>query len=297
MAKMKLRMSFEEAQKKVKDAKIPMGQYDLIFEDRDRSGECEIMPWAVFRLYLNGRLTMKNQKKIQSLFDAIFFISWNEFDYAAQLTGVLSKALGEKEFSAKLKGNRRGPNAKHTSQDNLNKILLYLHQPTDEGVVDSYEEREEDNQEIIEIRETEKRLAASGINHAEIEAWRKQRLGQGRFRDKVIERCGKKCIVTGVDRVEILIASHIQGWAECTNDDERLDGANGLLLAPHIDKLFDKHLMSFENDGAIKADVDIRKILRTWGVAVEEFRCNFSEETKKYMDFHRAKYKKINRDA
>ncbi|MGH8783212.1 HNH endonuclease [Paraburkholderia sp.] len=43
---------------------------------------------------------------------------------------------------------------------------------------------------------------------------------------------------------ELLIASHIKPWRESDNE-ERLDGMNGLLLATHADRLFDRYLMSF----------------------------------------------------
>lgn len=73
------------------------------------------------------------------------------------------------------------------------------------------------------------------------------RLGQGKFREGVIEawKIGEKCPLTKIDVRELLVASHIKPWSEC-NDVERLDPANGLLLATHVDKLFDKHLASFE---------------------------------------------------
>ncbi len=44
------------------------------------------------------------------------------------------------------------------------------------------------------------------------------------------------CRVTGLARQEFLIASHIKPWRDCSNS-ERLSGANGLLLSPHLDKL------------------------------------------------------------
>jgi hypothetical protein len=73
------------------------------------------------------------------------------------------------------------------------------------------------------------------------------RLGQGKFRAAVIDawKLGERCPLTNIEVPELLVASHIKPWSEC-NDVERLDGANGLLLATHVDKLFDKHLVSFE---------------------------------------------------
>ena len=47
-----------------------------------------------------------------------------------------------------------------------------------------------------------------------------------------------------------MIASHIVPWRLST-DEERLDVDNGILLSPLYDALFDKHLISFKDDGKI----------------------------------------------
>ena len=47
-----------------------------------------------------------------------------------------------------------------------------------------------------------------------------------------------------------MIASHIVPWRSST-DTERLDKENGILLSPLYDALFDKHLISFQDDGKI----------------------------------------------
>jgi len=50
--------------------------------------------------------------------------------------------------------------------------------------------------------------------------------------------------VTGLAMSKLLRASHIKPWAACAADAERLDVYNGLLLAPHLDALFDAGLIS-----------------------------------------------------
>ena len=55
---------------------------------------------------------------------------------------------------------------------------------------------------------------------------------------------------TNCSILKILIASHIVPWKEAS-DNERLDVENGILLSPTIDALFDKHLISFNDDGSI----------------------------------------------
>lgn len=76
------------------------------------------------------------------------------------------------------------------------------------------------------------------------------RVGQGYYRQAILERFKKVCAVTGTGPEEILIASHIVPWRD-SNDYERLDPDNGILLSPTYDALFDKHLISFREDGSI----------------------------------------------
>ena len=72
-------------------------------------------------------------------------------------------------------------------------------------------------------------------------------LGQGEYRDKLLVRWGG-CAVTGCTINEALRASHIQPWRNSNNQD-RLNPANGLLLIANLDALFDEYLISFQDDG------------------------------------------------
>jgi putative restriction endonuclease len=51
--------------------------------------------------------------------------------------------------------------------------------------------------------------------------------------------------------VHVLKASHIKPWRKCTGKEDRLDPQNGLLLNATLDALFDRGLISFNDDGAI----------------------------------------------
>lgn len=77
------------------------------------------------------------------------------------------------------------------------------------------------------------------------------RRGQGLFRERV-SKIEPSCRLTGVRTPTLLVASHIKPWRSCTTAQERLDGANGLLLTPTIDRLFDRGLITFANDGTVK---------------------------------------------
>jgi hypothetical protein len=77
---------------------------------------------------------------------------------------------------------------------------------------------------------------------------RKARVGQGRFRQVLLELWGSRCAVTGVEMPSLLTASHIKPWRSASNA-ERLDPHNGLLVLPQYDRLFDRGFISFSDDG------------------------------------------------
>ena len=66
----------------------------------------------------------------------------------------------------------------------------------------------------------------------------KVRIGQNYFRKSLIQELGK-CPITQINEKRLLIASHIKPWMH-SNNKERIDSKNGLLLSPLYDKLFDK---------------------------------------------------------
>lgn len=68
----------------------------------------------------------------------------------------------------------------------------------------------------------------------------KVRVGQSYFRNNLLSEM-KRCPITGIDDKRLLIASHIKPWVH-SNNDERINTKNGLLLSPLFDKLFDKSI-------------------------------------------------------
>lgn len=75
------------------------------------------------------------------------------------------------------------------------------------------------------------------------------RVGQGEFRAKLVSYW-RGCAVTGADCIPLLKASHIKPWRE-SNNRERLDVFNGLLLSPNIDAAFDTGHITFDPHGKI----------------------------------------------
>lgn len=76
------------------------------------------------------------------------------------------------------------------------------------------------------------------------------RLGQGRFRRELMARWDGRCPLTGIAEAGLLRASHIIAWHACTEERERLEPDNGLLLSALWDAAFDRGLVSFTDDGA-----------------------------------------------
>jgi len=116
------------------------------------------------------------------------------------------------------------------------------------------------------------------------------RIGQGYFRDQVLEKWGFKCAVCSAGPSKILIASHIVPWKD-SKKSERLDPENGILLSPNYDALFDKHLISFELNGNIVISKKLSsEDLIKLGIDIQaEIKVN--EEMKKYLKRHRSQLK------
>jgi len=114
----------------------------------------------------------------------------------------------------------------------------------------------------------------------------KARRGQGIFRTNVrlIER---RCRLTGVENIKHLRASHIKPWKDST-DREKIDGNNGLLLSPHIDHLFDRGFISFQNSGDLIFSKQLNPVvLRQWSLAEKRNVGSFNVRQSEFMEFHR----------
>ena len=117
------------------------------------------------------------------------------------------------------------------------------------------------------------------------------RVGQGFYRQQIIEKWGGKCPISGIDILSILISSHIVPWSE-SNDDERLDVENGILLSPLYDSLFDKHLITFDDGGLLLVSSKINsENIEKIGLS-KDIEIILSEGMKKYLSQHREKFRK-----
>lgn len=112
------------------------------------------------------------------------------------------------------------------------------------------------------------------------------RRGQGVFRSN-LEQFETQCRLTGVKNAQHLRASHIKPW-RVSNNYEKLDGNNGLLLSPHVDHLFDRGYISFSDEGGVMISPRCdESILESWQINRSTVRGTFRKEQLPYLEYHR----------
>ena len=202
---------------------------------------------------------------------ALYRASGDWYHTLAEFPGALFDANGYVLFTSE-EEYRNCPNLKFGKDvhvpEGIRRIPGYVH------VDDSTDEIAEDIRTIAEdttITDTQKSQLIQS------------RIGQGAFRRQLVEAWGG-CSVTGCACVSLLIASHIKPWRVSDNA-ERLDPFNGLLLLPNIDRAFDKGRISFDQTGKILISSDFPEF--------QDFGLNFTLEIKvqeqhlPYFKYHR----------
>lgn len=143
----------------------------------------------------------------------------------------------------------------------------------------------------IEVRLDDTSLDLVAIDHdPSLEATtRKQlidaRIGQGAYRQGLEERWGGKCAVLGVTNKRVLRASHVKPW-RLSNNQERLDPNNGLLLSAHLDALFDAGLITFSSSGDMIVASDLLGSYRELLQLGARLRHKPSPELQRYLQYH-----------
>jgi hypothetical protein len=141
----------------------------------------------------------------------------------------------------------------------------------------------------LELTADLRAIEARDLPPTEKEILIKARRGQGIFRAKVLQ-IEPRCRLTGTADPKHLRASHIKPWAD-SSDTERLDGNNGLMLAPHVDHLFDRALISFTNEGDLLVlNDDVRTLLDAWGLGASQRILQpapFTPQQRAYLQTHR----------
>jgi putative restriction endonuclease len=112
------------------------------------------------------------------------------------------------------------------------------------------------------------------------------RRGHGRYRQD-LERIEIGCRLTGLIDRRHLRASHLKPWCE-SNDQEKLDPNNGLLLSPHTEHLFDRGYISFTDEGELLVSRFLNPVvLSDWGLTTPIRPKPFNAKQCVYLDYHR----------
>lgn len=139
---------------------------------------------------------------------------------------------------------------------------------------------EKEQEEIIENDEN--------ISSRKKEVIIKARIGQGEYRNKLLEEC-PFCPFTMVNDERLLIASHIKPWAKADNK-EKIDPKNGFMFTPTYDKLFDRGFITFEDDKKLVVSPWIspmnQKRLGIYSGMVVS-RLPIDDKRKEYLKYHR----------
>lgn len=111
-----------------------------------------------------------------------------------------------------------------------------------------------------------------------------------------MEYWGGACAVTGIAVPELLRASHAKPWAECATDAERLNVFNGFLLCAHLDALFDRHLMAFDDEGRafFAPQIDEKTRAQLGLLPVIRLR-RLREEHKPFLKIHREAFHSLSK--
>lgn len=130
-------------------------------------------------------------------------------------------------------------------------------------------------------------IDSSGVDQSEKLSLRKARIGQGQFRDRLIEEFNGTCPLTKINQPELLRASHIRPWAK-SETKERLDPQNGLLLAASADALFDAGFISFDCEGLILISKSLRQeTLSALGLHDQMSIGSVTARRDEYLEYHR----------
>jgi HNH endonuclease len=142
----------------------------------------------------------------------------------------------------------------------------------------------------------ERAITAEFANRPESETTRNAliaaRLGQGKFRQDLEKLWGSQCALSSVCRRELLRASHIKPWS-ASNNVERLDPYNGLLLAVGYDVAFDKLLITLDEYGELLFAPDFSASEASAVGIIPNIRLKqIHPQHLPYLEEHRARFKR-----
>jgi hypothetical protein len=216
---------------------------------------------TIQRYYSGFKITSQEMLEIGCISKPLETMNINELDLA------ISLILNNKIFKEK------DDTGKHMYRNALKRYRCYLYLTSDLGILEE--------KEVVNIQKDKI------LEKTEKEAIIKARIGQGSYREKLLNKYHRSCIMTHINIPQVLVASHIKPWAICNNC-ERVDVNNGLLLSATYDRLFDSGLITFTKDGKIKLSTlisnDNAKILNICNGI--KYDIGYTDAMAKYLEYH-----------
>lgn len=114
----------------------------------------------------------------------------------------------------------------------------------------------------------------------------KTRVGQDILREECLELYGYKCLISELSLGDVLEACHIKSWPE-SNNFEKLDVYNTLLLCKHYHSFMDKGYISFLDDGQILISTKLNKQEFGRIFLPTDTKIDISKNSAKYLQWHR----------
>lgn len=142
--------------------------------------------------------------------------------------------------------------------------------------------------ERINQEEQIKQIEQMLISKQEKEVLIKSRIGQGEYRENLLKEC-PYCPFTLIDDKRLLVASHIKPWSK-SNNYEKIDSKNGFIFTPTYDRLFDRGLITFDDDKKLIVSpwlslVNRNRLKIFTGMLIENL--NLDRKRKEYLKYHR----------
>ena len=112
------------------------------------------------------------------------------------------------------------------------------------------------------------------------------RIGQDKFRNNLIDLWKGRCCITGCSLIKMLRASHIKPWKD-SNNYERLDKFNGLLILPQYDQAFDRGLITFDTNGKIILSKELEQLnINLFGISRDASINEINDAHRNYLEHH-----------
>lgn len=116
------------------------------------------------------------------------------------------------------------------------------------------------------------------------------RIQQNGWRERVATLWKNECAITGCRNASLLDGAHIVPHSKATTQ-QRLDEQNGIYLATHLHRAFDRGLISFSADGVLLfSPLFTASDRKAIGIPLGAKLGQMPTRTKRYLETHRAFY-------